>query len=248
MHVWGYVCVLRVWGVITASPSNLAWWDAQRVWITGGDTHTESPTLQPPITVTQVLLLMMFHLPDAHQQPDLQGRDLHNILIFFLFHSPYLKQKALPSTVCTEKRRRRRAASLEEKRLHCWIFITLNKSTDHKLEKALSVTGWLWNIWIFVLAHMFPLDLQKYFSRDWLSYAHVHRLPCLVFQHPSTIRGAPCPPVASDSWSQPSSLNNHFSLLPITWLLSFLICMWHYPAVHLPAFKGKKDVWSEEDS
>lgn len=73
----------------------------------------------------------------------------------------------------------------------------------------------------------FLLDLRMHFNGDWrgLSLSHTHtrsQIPtlaasCPVLQHSSSSRGTPCPPVASDSWSLPSSLSHRLSLSPIIW-------------------------------
>lgn len=135
------VCVLGGRGVITASPSNLPWWDAQRVWITGGDTHTESPTLlHLRATVTQVLLLMTFHVPVAHQTAARSARtgppenqDFHSL-------SRASAEAKGPGSLlqesrcwwrsrnwsANEKEHGRRPMSLEEKGRYCFIFIALD--------------------------------------------------------------------------------------------------------------------------
>ena len=55
------------------------------------------------------------------------------------------------------------------------------------------------------------------------THTHTHTCSqaasCPVLQHASTSTATTCPPVAFDSWSQPSSLSHHFFLLPIIWLL-----------------------------
>lgn len=103
-----------------------------------------------------------------------------------------------------------------------------NVLVSHDAEEALAsfvfqaAAGWL-NMWI---CPVFLLDqlmcLCVYVRR---SMSHIHTLThkymvaasCPVLQHASINRGTFCPPVASDSWSQPSSLSFHLTFYPVIW-------------------------------
>lgn len=103
-----------------------------------------------------------------------------------------------------------------------------------------AVTRWLLSVWIIVRVPAFHLNLQMCFNRDTHTCTCTQVASSVVLQHTSTSRGASCPPVACDFWSQPSSFNHHFSRLPNIQLFSFLICMWNYPALHLPVLKERR--------